>query len=480
MMQVKMKWNQGEKTVEVEESESEVYRKFGQILETIPIPNTVTLECPNGTAAYNIKERGTYIKDGVPHASMYVEEVFYCMHGLTPGDYKEAYLTCVNPESNNYKYYHLKPKDGKIHATYGRIGSERGEMFGTKDLKNPYPWHMYWVRYYEKLSKGYVDQSDIYLKKDRNVKKEKKEHSGVPAANKDSAYLFDILYSCARQVVRKQLKNAEVTREQVTKSKYFVNQMSQRKTVKGFNVQLLQLLAVCPRKARYVSELLAKTENDFPGIIQRERDLIAAMEALTMTSGKATHQSFESMGIEVYPATEQQIKTVMGKLSDTLKPKVKQIYRVINKKHATRFNEYLEENHIDTVKQLWHGSRTENWFSIIANGLQLNPDAVITGKMFGQGIYFAPSSTKSWNYTSCRGAGWTNGTSDSGFMGLYATAYGTPLNLTTSQNITQGYLHSQNRDCVHAHAGTHLKNDEIIFYSESAIVMNYIVEFQAD
>jgi len=38
----------------------------------------------------------------------------------------------------------------------------------------------------------------------------------------------------------------------------------------------------------------------------------------------------------------------------------------------------------------FHGSRNENWWNIIKNGLQLNPNAKITGKMLGHGIYLAP------------------------------------------------------------------------------------------
>ena len=62
-------------------------------------------------------------------------------------------------------------------------------------------------------------------------------------------------------------------------------------------------------------------------------------------------------------------------------------------------------------KLLWHGSRNENWMSIISNGLILNPNAVITGKMFGQGIYFAPKSRKSFGYTSYDGSYWARGNS---------------------------------------------------------------------
>ena len=36
----------------------------------------------------------------------------------------------------------------------------------------------------------------------------------------------------------------------------------------------------------------------------------------------------------------------------------------------------------------------------------------------------------------------------------------------------------KNCDCLHAHAGVSLQNDEIIFYHEDAMVLNYIVEFE--
>ena len=188
--------------------------------------------------------------------------------------------------------------------------------------------------------------------------------------------------------------------------------------------------------------------------------------------------SFTADHIEVYYATEKQKKEVIAHLSDRLKGKVHQVYRVINQKHKKRFNDYLKKEDIHQVKQLWHGSRNENWFSILENGLQLNPNAIITGKMFGKGIYFAPSSNKSWNYTSYRGTSWASGNSDTAFMGLYATAYGTPHDVTMSESFSQNKLKNLHCNCVHAHAGSQLLNDEIIFYNESAMLLNYIVEFK--
>lgn len=48
---------------------------------------------------------------------------------------------------------------------------------------------------------------------------------------------------------------------------------------------------------------------------------------------------------------------------------------------------------------LWHGSRLSNWASIISQGLRVAPpEAPVTGYMFGKGVYFADSSSKSANY----------------------------------------------------------------------------------
>lgn len=187
---------------------------------------------------------------------------------------------------------------------------------------------------------------------------------------------------------------------------------------------------------------------------------------------------FASVDIEVFPATDKQVEEVKSRISDSLKHKVKHIYRVIDKNKKANFDNYLKKNNIKKVKCYWHGSKNENWLSIMMNGLKLNPNAAITGKMFGQGIYFAPSSAKSWGYTSYYGSRWANGKDNTAFMGLYATAYGKPYDCNSAYNYTESFLKQNHCNCVHAHAGPQLYNDEIIFYNEDAILLNYIVEFE--
>lgn len=371
----------------------------------------------------------------------------------------------------------MTPTPQGIDVTYGRIGAQAGEMFGEKKINEPYPTRLYWIRYYEKLSKGYIDQSKVFLapkKKPQPVSKKKAANNSI------SEKLYQQLKRYAKHVVEENLVSTNITEAQVKKARSFYNAMCQRKTVKGFNAQLLNLLQVSPRKARYVDDLLAKCKQDFPRIIDREENLILAMETVAGTHDVSDLTShFAKMGIEVYVANKEQHEKVLSKLSDNLKGKVVNVYRVINKKHKERFNNYLKNEGVKKVRELWHGSRNENWLSIMQTGLLLNPNAVITGKMFGDGLYFAPGSEKSWKYTSARGSYWAHGTDNTGFMGLYATAYGKPLDVQCAGKYNQRIVKSNGKNCVHAHAGTQLLNDEIIFYDEGAVLLNYIVEFAA-
>ena len=191
-MKVKISWNEDSYETDVNETESELWKEAAKNLPQIPIPNQLLIETPRGDASLSIKKRGTYTVNGEKRPSMYVTVDYNQIAGLTPSTYPEAYLTCINFESNNYKFYWLKPRTYGIDATYGRIGSERGEAFGVKDLQKPYDTFLYWIRYYEKLSKGYTDQTDVYLSTETK-KENKTSKTDVKSKNPVSAELYRLL-----------------------------------------------------------------------------------------------------------------------------------------------------------------------------------------------------------------------------------------------------------------------------------------------
>lgn len=388
--------------------------------------------------------------------------------------YSPKYLVMVNAGSNNYKFYKMEPQNDILHVTYGRINGGDNGFYGAHEVD--YPLDMFWKKYQEKINKGYEDKTDIYL-----VTPQLEQDNGeTDTTSTVGKRLYAKLLAYSKKLISDSCLSTEICPAMVEESERLLNQLYKATSVSEFNDILLELLAVSPRKVDKVAYLMATDKKDFAEIIQREEDLCDAMKVVCKVptvkkSKKKVAGDFD--GAEILEATEEQKKKVLEHLSAQLKPKVKKVYRVIDKAKKERFDKYIEKNNIKTVKELWHGSRNENWLSIVNAGLLLKPNAVITGKMFGNGIYFAPSSMKSWGYTSVYGARWTNGGSNTGFMGLYATAFGTPKDVTEPEDWTQKRLEKEGKNCVYAHKGNYLYNDEIVFYSEEATVLNYLVEF---
>ena len=180
------------------------------------------------------------------------------------------------------------------------------------------------------------------------------------------------------------------------------------------------------------------------------------------------------------------IKSALGSCAD----KYYQSWKVENIHTQKRFDDFITNNGNIGTKLLWHGSRNENWWSIINSGLVLKPtNAVITGKLFGHGIYYAPKAQKSLGYTSLTGSYWVRGNEPFGFMSLYDVAYGKPYDVYDFSSKFYSFDYNKLQEtakgchCLHAHAGTNLggntlRNDEIIVYKEEQTTINYLVELR--
>lgn len=411
----------------------------------------------------------------------------------------EKYLVMVNPEKNNNKFYRMVDLGRRTWgAFYGRIGESQGESVYSSHVSKPYefPDYMYAIKLQEKLLKGYRDMT-AYHGESHVKKQEPAEFAGIE--DKTVAAFVDRLMQFAQNTIRTHYTVAsdDVTLEMIQKAKEELTALREANTLERFNKHLLSLMHIIPRrmdgaKENGVAAMMAKTINDFAEIILREESLLDVMEGQVKVNEQRQKQSKEkmdllgAMGIELYVATPDQIEHVKKHLGDTLKSKLRNVYRAVNKRTQKAFDEYINAQEKQgvkvTVKEFWHGSRNENWVSILQNGLVLKPDAIITGKMFGQGIYFAPSAAKSWGYTSV--GKWTKGQANTALMALYATAYGTPYEVYrhSSRWYDYNYQRLQNEHpgclCVHAKADQGmLYHDEVIFYREDQMTISYICEF---
>lgn len=459
-----------------------------------------------------VKQRGTYVENGETRPSWYValesinrndpsgtiakyNEDYHTIAEFEydiPSEYDEAYLTCIHTESNNYKFYHLIPekKQGDvwyIGATYGRIGGSDDGRYDKKSLAEPYMGLFYWIRYFEKLDKGYIDQSEQYLDEKvspEQIRKEEgkdnisetEEESCKEKYSAEYKVLFDRLYSMARNKALETFKPVSVTRKQLAESRKILESLKNITDVDAFNKELQRLLVLVPRRAYKISDLLARDSGDIDKILDREDSNVHKMAGL-IKKDNSNDNSIYDPDIEIYEATDEQKEKIKKLLPSDLQNKTCRVWRVIPQKQKERFDKYVKDHHIHKIKEFWHGSRNENWLSIMMNSLSLNPNAVRTGSMFGKGLYFAPSAKKSFGYTSYHGSYWAHGSQGYGYMGVYATAYGdNPLHTSHSQS-DMNKTKLGNHTCLHAHAGAQLYNDEVIFYDEDAVLLNYIVEF---
>lgn len=407
-------------------------------------------------------------------------------------DLKEVYLTCVDPERNAYKFYRLTPLGDEVKASYGRMGTEKGQQYGERSYI--YPARMYWIKLAEKFQKGYLDNSDVYLAKDTPAGEPSETHLAVKkkkskAVNIASQKLFSLLSAFSKGAVADAQVTVPITGAILQKTAALIDKMRNTTSIEEFNKVLMENIAILQRPVRTgskdigVQSLLAAKESDLSSVIEREEDLLEAMRGVYFgLPVEREEKNFGSYDIDVFEATEEQKQAVIRHLDYNLKGSVQSVYRVIPKSQQRRFDSYCEKNNIKDVKMFWHGSRNENFLSITINGLQLRPNAVITGKMFGYGTYFAPSSMKSVGYTSKRGSKWARGSSNTYIMGLYAVAYGKPYDVYSHsrymKTLTENDILKKGCNSLHAHKGSMLRNDEVVVYNEAATCLQYLVVFK--
>lgn len=129
------------------------------------------------------------------------------------------------------------------------------------------------------------------------------------------------------------------------------------------------------------------------------------------------------------------------------------------------------------IRELWHGTRAHNLLSILKSGLIVpreNGSIHVTGRMFGNGVYFSDQSTKSLNYA----AGYWDGkaSEERCFMFLADVAMGRPWHpdrTGASVRPPAGY------DSVFARGGQdRVLNNEMIVYRTSQVNLKYLVEFE--
>jgi poly [ADP-ribose] polymerase len=397
-----------------------------------------------------------------------------------------VYLVMVTGDDNHNKFYRMIPNGNTFTVEYGRIGVGG---FQTSS----YPISQFYLKYNEKIKKGYVDQS--HLVADLIVKEKKKEY--IDIENPSIAKIVERLQTMAKQAISENytISSAKVTKAMVDEAQITLTNLISTDTTESFNKILIDLFKIIPRKMSKVSDYLANNRDNFSNIVQREQDLLDIMKGQVVQQQVESNEPednnevkqltiLDALGLKFADITDldkMKINSALGSCSN----KFFQAWRVENNKTQMRFDKYVQSAGNPETKLLWHGSRNENWWSIINSGLVLRPtNAIITGKMFGNGCYYSPTARKSMGYTSLKGSYWVNGNSNIGFMALMNVAYGKPYDVYSFDSKFYDFDYDQlqkacqGANCLHAHAGSMLKNDEIVVYKENQMTISYLVEIK--
>lgn len=391
------------------------------------------------------------------------------------------YLVMVTSDENHNKFYRMIPDGDYFTVQYGRVGND----YVATDS---YPMSMWYKKLDEKLRKGYIDQTRLVVSP--VVEKKSKQYADITV--KAIADIIARLQSFARQAIADNytITSNKVTQTMIDEAQDLINRLNLTDyDQKSFNSILLDLFRTIPRKMGKVADYLAYEDEDFRTVLRREQDLLDVMRGQVVqqnivddkdTSEETNQTLLEALGLQIFEIEKDDRDIIKSKLGE-LKPKFNNAWKVINIKTQKNFDEFVRHNNINNKQLYWHGSKNENWWSIINSGLVLRPNASITGKMFGEGIYFAPLAKKSFGYTSYNGTYWARGTSNQAFMSLFDVAYGNPYDVYSHGDFYHfNYERLQQvkagANCLHAHAGQILYNDEIVIYKENQITIKYLVE----
>lgn len=407
---------------------------------------------------------------------------------------KYAKLMCVDHKANCNKIYEMEQVSStEFKTTYGREGghmtvrhrpmSEWDKVYRdkTRPTKKPEP---------------YRDVTHLHAEE---MVPQQSEVSGISDAA--VAALVNRLQAFANKSisVNYRVSSSAVTQAMVEEAQSILDEAANllpnlvdMATVNMINRLLIDLYHVIPRKMDKVANYVLPTDRlddkYARRVIHREQDNLDVMaqqvgaNARVADSGdKSDANILDAMGVSISPAPLSEIKTVRN-YAGSYSNQVKKVFQVKNNRTQERFEDFLKSTRDQDMRLFWHGSRNENWLSIIDKGLLIRPTGVATtGDMFGRGIYFASEFSKSFNYTSVRGSYYAQGRQNAGFMAMFWVYLGNILRFNRHDYDCYRLDFDELKrrgdfDSVHGAKGRDLLNDEYIIYKPDQCTIAFLAE----
>lgn len=381
-------------------------------------------------------------------------------------------LICVTADNHNKFYYMEDLNNGTFKVTYGRVGS-------SERVVN-YPISQWDKKYNEKIAKGYIDVTEKITAK--------KKSADLDVADPQVRDLIEFLMKEARQSIKRDYSiSAEaVTQQQLDEAQSLLDQISaisDSQDIDAINSKLRQLYTIIPRKMKDTRAFFLKAANTpyLIELLQSEQSKLDTLRTQVDIGNKDSDGlTLADLGFNCEVASQADRDLIIR--STDFRLTNHRVWKITNKATEAAFN----PDHLKT-KLLYHGSRNENFLSILQNGLKIRPKGVqTTGSMFGDGIYGANKARKSIGYTSLRGSYWSGGSSSKAYLAIFEFATGTEWRVLDNQSwsgwmsrIDQAQVKSHHCDSVFARGGVDLRNDEYVIYDSNQCTIRYLIELTA-
>jgi poly [ADP-ribose] polymerase 2/3/4 len=410
---------------------------------------------------------------------------------------KRVKLLFVSADNNHNKFYDMEQtSDDRFLVTYGRVGS--------KGSQKEYPMRDWDKLYKSKTRKGYQD-----VTANHKVYKGKESGMDLSTLKPKVRSLIETLNKHAKEAFKLNYESeiSDISEHMVEKAQEYINEINEYSEVGADRTKINQLLMLLyrtiPRKMKKVkdsliqgddkltSEMLDKlndkmsVEQGLLDVVKGQLDKLKAESDDTDTDDVIDNSKvltvLDKLGLdidEVSASDEQMLKNLMNES----KHRFVQAYEVTNYKTQKAFDKEIGSASNNKTQLLFHGSRAENWLNIIRGGLVLHPNAVTTGKLYDNGIYFADVADKALGYID--GGRWNNdGGKQDNWLAVYEVHLGKQA---TSDDLPNTYvkLHDwipdNGYDSYFARKGKdkryNLYRNEFIIYKESKCTIKYLIQ----
>lgn len=216
-----------------------------------------------------------------------------------------------------------------------------------------------------------------------------------------------------------------------------------------------------------------------------EYDLLDQLEAsvqMGITTNTNATKQFSNFATDIEPISKKTkfYKELVDRVESTKRHghlsrwKVKNAYEIKIGKERER---YLKAEKIfGNVKDYFHGSQNANLLSILIGGLIIPPVSAghVTGRMFGNGIYGASSSTKSLNYSV---GGWSGERNSYPNTFLLICKFAMGKTYETGHSQPSGPPSGYDSITALSSKGS-LMNDEFIVYKLEQCTITHLLELE--